>query len=114
MADSNTNMKLFTDPKFNALLTEVRKLVHPIELQDELTVEVITFLKYVDLTMEEVRDKSTGREHKIKSVEATNMFGTVIPQILYKILNKFVAQMTSKYSIFSNTILFIFFKLRTS
>ena len=89
-------MQIFKDPAFNTLLLQVQKLKTPIAQEGELYSEVISFFKYVTLSMGVIRHNTTGRKYILKSKDSDEFFGTEMTQLLYQIVNKCCYQMSSK------------------
>jgi hypothetical protein len=98
-AKENQIMQIFKDPAFHTLLLQVQKLKTPIALEGELYLEVISFFKYVSLSIGVIRHNSTGRDYSLKSKESIEFFGGELTQLLYQIVNKCCYQMSSKYTI---------------
>lgn len=94
---SHDTMKLFDDSKFKALVAAAVLIKEPLVLQNELNTKVVHFLQYVDNDLPEQRDFSTGRPYKIRSDEASTIFGDKMIQLLYKITNKLNGRMASKF-----------------
>ena len=98
-AKENQIMQIFKEPAFNTLLLQVQKLKTPIAQEGELYLEVISFFKYVSLSIGVIRHNTTGRKYILKSKESDEFFGTEMTQLLYQIVNKCCYQMSSKLTI---------------
>lgn len=97
-SSSNDTMKLFDDSKFKALVNAAVLIKEPLILDMELNTKVVQFLQYVDKDLKDQRDFSTGRPYKLRSDEASSIFGDKMMQLLYKITNKLNGRMASKFT----------------
>ena len=98
-AKENQIMQIFKEPAFTTLLLQVQKLKTPIAQEGELYMEIISFFKYVSLSIGVIRHNTTGRKYILKSKESDEFFGTEMTQLLYQIVNKCCYQMSSKLTI---------------
>jgi len=99
MAQS-ASMKVFTKHAFGVLLTQVDKIVPPMQLNETILAELKLFLLYIIDKVPNNRDHSTGRSHILKSTEAVNLFTKELTTILTNVLNKMSHAMTSKFTIY--------------
>jgi len=79
------------------LFATVVNLSQNLDIEDENFVACMEFFKFMNLSTVDIKDKSTGRGHKISSTEAVDIFGTHYAQLLYQVLNKMTASCTSKF-----------------
>jgi len=95
-SSSLDTMKLFDDSKFKGLVDASVLIKEPLILDNQLNTKVVQFLQYVENDLPEQRDFSTGRPYKLRSDEASTIFGDKMMQLLYKITNKLNGRMASK------------------
>ena len=89
-------MQVFKDKLFVPLIQEVQKLKEPISQEGVMYSEIIALFQYIDSSIGDIRDNSTGRDYNLKSKDSHEFFGSDLTTLLYRIMNKLCYQMSSK------------------
>jgi len=94
MVESTTKMIFGNNSgktKYGGLMANVDKLTTRLDPNDYNFALFMEFINFINSKLVDIKDKSTGKNHKVLSDEAKFIFGDAHSQIMYELLNKLVA-----------------------
>jgi len=91
-------MRIFTHTgEYKDLIQSVSTFDNPVDRTSRLYHYVHSFFVYVSSEIPDVRSNYTGREFELHSKDAKLIFGEVLAQKMYVVMNKISNTMTCKY-----------------
>jgi hypothetical protein len=94
MVESTTKMIFGNNSgktKYGGLMASVDKLTVRLDPNDSNFALFMEFIDFMNFKLVDIKDKSTGKNHKVLSDEAKFIFGDAPSQKMYHLLNKLVA-----------------------
>jgi len=94
MVESTTKMIFGNNSgktKYGGLMANVDKLTTRLDPNDYNFALFMEFINFMNSKLVDIKDKSTGKNHKVLSDEAKFIFGDAHSQKMYQLLNKLVA-----------------------